>query len=71
MVTTTPEIRGEICRLTAANPGIALADMAAALLPFYCESHTRGTVRELAARGIVRTERASGRIYLYPVEADA
>lgn len=54
------------------SPGIALADVAAALLIAYTESHTRGRVRELAARGVLEIERAGGRVFLrIPREADA
>lgn len=70
MVLTNPhsDIRREIVRLARASPGVALADLAGALLPYYSESHTRGSVRELAARGVLRTERVSGKVYVFAVE---
>ena len=63
------EIDQRIGRLADDEPGIAQPEIVKALQREWSPSNIRQRIELLAARGIIRTERRAGRVFVFPADA--
>ena len=60
------EIDRHLVGLATANPGISAADVVRRLLGRWTGPYLRARIDLLDARGLIHTERRSGRVYIHP-----